>query len=178
MNQADLPAARKLQEQVLVASRLILGPDHPKTLSVMINLAGTLAQQGDLSGARKLEEQALASLCGNLGPNHPLTLTAMSNLAMTLFLQGELPSAHTLLEQTLNARRRILGPRHPDVTTSEWNLLLITKQLDDDEARADLVERLRWLLDTDETALSSDQRKVRDSLRTSGLAAVPRPPHR
>ena len=51
--QGDLPGARKIQEQVLDASRRVLGGEHPDTLTSMNNLAGTLEAQGDLPGARK-----------------------------------------------------------------------------------------------------------------------------
>ena len=162
----------------LDARRRILGPDHPDTLTAMNNLAITLRGQGDLPGARKLEEKVLDARRRMLGPDHPGTLSAMSDLANTLSDQGDLAGARKLQEQALDARRRILGPRHPDVTASEWNLLLLVEQLKDDVATADLVEHLRWLLDFDVSTLSVDQRGIRDRLRTSGRAAVPRQPPR
>jgi tetratricopeptide (TPR) repeat protein len=176
--QGDLPGARKLQEQVIDARRRILGVDHPDTLSAMSNMAATLWDQGDFPGARKLQEQVLDARGRILGPDHPDTLTAMNNLAATLWKQGDLPSARRLEEQVLGARRRILGPRHPDATSSEWNLLLLVTELNDATATIDLVEHLRWLLDADEKALSSDQRQIRDSLRASGRAALPHQPQR
>jgi hypothetical protein len=44
--QGDLGGARKLEEQVLEASRRVLGEDHPHTLTAMNNRASTLSAQG------------------------------------------------------------------------------------------------------------------------------------
>ena len=83
---ADYASARKLQEQVLAASRRVLGKEHPDTLKAMLNLAGTLYAQGDLAGARKL--QVLAASRRVLGKEHPDTLRAMNNLAQMTANRG------------------------------------------------------------------------------------------
>jgi hypothetical protein len=44
--QGDLAGARKLQEQVLAASRRVLGEEHPDTLRAMNNLAQMTANRG------------------------------------------------------------------------------------------------------------------------------------
>jgi type VI protein secretion system component VasF len=45
------------------------------------------------------------------------------------------------------------------------------EQLNDSIVRADLVEHLRWLQGSDENALSSDQKEIRDDLRRRALPA-------
>ncbi len=119
---ADYDSARKLQEQVLAASRRLLGEEHPDTLTAMNNLAQTLNAQGDLAGARKLEEQALAASRRLPGEEHPDTLRAMNNLAQMLKAQGDLAGARKLQEQVLAASRRLLGKKHPDTLTAIHNL--------------------------------------------------------
>ena len=79
--QGDLQGAREFQEQVLDASRRLLGKDHPDTLRAMNNLAGTLVSQGDLR-AREFQEQVLVACQRVLGPEHPSTLTAMLGVAV------------------------------------------------------------------------------------------------
>jgi Flp pilus assembly protein TadD len=80
-NQGDLDEARRLLEQVLAARRLVLGEEHPDTLTAMQNLAVALHNQGDLEEARKLQRQVLAILRRVLGEEHPTTLAAMNCLA-------------------------------------------------------------------------------------------------
>jgi hypothetical protein len=123
----DFSAARALEEQVLEARRRLSGPEHPDTMTAMLNLASTLWAQGELKEARKLQEQVLEALRRLLGAEHPATLTAMNNLAQTLKAQGELKEARKLQEQVLEARRRRLGPEHPDTLTAMGNLALTLK---------------------------------------------------
>jgi Flp pilus assembly protein TadD len=120
--QGDLPGARKIQEQVLDASRRVLGEEHPDTLTSMNNLALTLWYQGDLAGARKIQEQELVICRRVLGEEHPDTLTSMNNLAETLRVQGDLPGARKIHEQELVICRRVLGEEHPDTLTSMNNM--------------------------------------------------------
>ena len=121
----DLRSARSLEEQVLAASRRLLGAEHPTTLSTMNNLAATLRAQGDLDGARALHEQTLAARRRLLGDEHPTTLQSMNNVASTLWAQGDLDGARTLLERVLAASRRVLGDEHP-TTLQSMNLLAAT----------------------------------------------------
>jgi hypothetical protein len=118
----DYGSARKLQEQVLAASRHVLGEAHPDALSAMNNLANTLNAQGDLAGARKLQEQVLVTRRRGLGEAHPDTPTAMNNLAGTLNAQGDLAGPRKLQEQVLAALRGVLGDEHPNTLAAINNL--------------------------------------------------------
>ena len=82
--------ALALEEQALAGYRLVLGDDHPDTLTSMDNLAVTRGNLGDLDGARELHEQALTARRRVLGDDHPDTLTSMNNLAETRQAVGEL----------------------------------------------------------------------------------------
>ena len=82
--QGRYAAARVVWEQLLEASRRVLGEEHPNTLSSMNNLAHTLCSQGDLAGARKLEEAVLEARRRVLGEEHPDTQQAKQNLAVIL----------------------------------------------------------------------------------------------
>jgi len=115
-------SARTLNERALELRRRVLGPEHPKTLTSMNNLAVTLQAQGDLTGACKLQEETLDSLRRVLGSEHPDTLTSMNNLASILLAQGDLAGARKLQQETLDSFRRVLGSEHPRTLTSMSNL--------------------------------------------------------
>ncbi|HSK77853.1 MAG TPA: hypothetical protein VLQ45_15490, partial [Thermoanaerobaculia bacterium] len=68
-------------------------------------------------------------------------------------------------EQTLEILERMLGSRHPSTSNSAWNLLWLVHQLNDSDAAAHLIEKLRWLLDHDEDSIPSAlQRGIRRGL--------------
>jgi|GEM_PF-317562 len=120
-----------------IGSLILLGKEHPDTLTSMNNLADTLGQQGDNAGARALHEQALAISRRVLGEEHPATLTSMNNLAGTLGRQGDNAGARAVQEQTLSIRRRVLGDEHPATLTSMNNLAsTLGQQGDNAGARA------------------------------------------
>jgi hypothetical protein len=88
-DQGDLSGARSLQQQVLATCHLLLGAEHPNTLTAMHNLAMTLTNQDDLRGARLLQQQVLASRYRILGAEHPDTTSAEWNLFITLSASGD-----------------------------------------------------------------------------------------
>ncbi|CCX34656.1 Similar to Kinesin light chain; acc. no. P46824 [Pyronema omphalodes CBS 100304] len=95
-NQGRWVEAEKLQKKVLETSKVILGEDHPDTLTVMNNLALTLRDQGRGDEAEKLQKKVLETSKVILGEDHPGTLTAMGNLALTLRDQGRWVQAEKL----------------------------------------------------------------------------------
>jgi Flp pilus assembly protein TadD len=69
-------------------SEVILGPDHPDTLRIVNNLAGTLASQGNYDAAEPLFRRALEGCERQLGPDHPYTKTVRDNLSGVLKTMG------------------------------------------------------------------------------------------
>ena len=103
---------------------LLLGPDHPQTLTSRNNLAVAYETAGDLGRAIPLFAQTLTDRERILGPDHPQTLTSGNNLAGAYQAAGDLVRAIPLYTQTLTDSERILGPNHPDTLTSRNNLAL------------------------------------------------------
>jgi len=166
-SQGDLAGARALQEEALDVRRQVLGPEHPDTLLSMSNLAATLWSQGDLEGARELEQEVLDVRRRVLGPEHPDTLWAMKNLATTLREQGQLRRAGELLEQALRGYERTLGTKHRYTASVMWQLAeTLRAEGNDGEAEA-LVQRLCWLVESDEESLSGREREIRDVVMDS-----------
>ena len=109
-------------EPVTAESALLLGPDHPDTLSAQNNLALAYQQKGRAAEALALFERALAGRERVLGVDHPDTLSSQSNLAIAYQEAGRFAEALALFEQTLAACARVLGPDHPKTLISRANL--------------------------------------------------------
>ena len=100
-----------------------------------------------------------------LGSDHPDTLQSRNNLAETHRNLGDLADARKLHEQNLEIIERVRGTEHPETSISTWNLRLSVRQLNDSDAEAQLIDKLRWLLDRDEDSIpSADQRAIRQRL--------------
>ena len=117
-----LSEAIRVHEQLVADSIVILGEDHPNTLTSRNNLAYVYQQAGRLTEAIALFEQVLTARIRILGEDHPNTLTSRNNLAGAYHSVGRLTEAITLYEQTLTDSIRILGEDHPNTLTSRNNL--------------------------------------------------------
>jgi tetratricopeptide (TPR) repeat protein len=125
--------AKPLFERALAIREELFGPEHPETVTSLLNLGNLLREQGDLSGARPYLERALAISEKALGPDDPDTATSLGNLGAVLRAQGDLASARTNYERSLAIREKALGPDHPDTAKSINNLAYVLK------AQGDLV---------------------------------------
>ena len=161
----EVAEARGLLEQTLEIQEEVLGDEHPGTLAVKDNLAIILRSLGDSAGARTLQEKVLEAFERTLGREHPDTLTARNNLAQTLSDLGDFAGARKLAEETLKTRERMLGLENPATTLTAYSLLRIVRYLEDPVAEAQLIDKLRWLLDRAESSvLDADQRTIRKEL--------------
>ncbi|KAG9052480.1 hypothetical protein FS842_009789 [Serendipita sp. 407] len=100
----------------------VLGPRHPDTVSVMINLAITLYDRGQLEEAETMWREVLALQTEILGPRHPHTVWVMNNLASTLYDGGQQEEAEPILREILALLTEILGPQHPHTVMVVINL--------------------------------------------------------
>ncbi|MGH3886156.1 MAG: FxSxx-COOH system tetratricopeptide repeat protein [Pseudonocardiaceae bacterium] len=122
LTRGEPASARPLSERALRLRRLVLGEDHPDTLTSANNLALNLSALGQYEQARHLDEDTLTRRRRILGEDHPDTLTSANNLAIRLSELGQHEQARHLDEDTLTRRRRVLGEDHPDTLTSANNL--------------------------------------------------------
>jgi tetratricopeptide (TPR) repeat protein len=119
---ADLSGAIAHGTSTLEDCRLLLGNDHPHTLSAQNNLAITYRVAGQLDKAITLYEHTLADRERTLGTDHPDTLESRNNLAFAYRVAERLDEAIALYGQTLTDRERVLGPDHPQSLLSRHNL--------------------------------------------------------
>ncbi len=95
-----------------------LGPDHPRTLSSLNNVASCNGSLNFIEEALKLHKEVLAGRRRVLGPDHPHTLQSMHGLGVCYHALGRHRDALELNREVLAARTRILGRDHPDTLTS------------------------------------------------------------
>src|SRR5271155_70410 len=81
----------------LEARTLVLGKEHPYTLTSMNNLATVMSSRGKCERAEEMHPEALRLRETVLGKEHPSTLTSMDNLALVLRHQGNI--AHPFCSQ-------------------------------------------------------------------------------
>jgi Tetratricopeptide repeat len=142
-----------------------VGSEHRNTLTSKGNFANTLAALGHFTAAREIQEQVVEIQERVLGSEHSSTLCSKTNLAHSLLALGDVGDAMKILEQVVEIQERLVGGKHPDTTFSTWTLLLVVRRLNDSDAEARLIAKLRWLLDSDEASiLSATQRRIRQAL--------------
>ena len=139
--QAAYALARLLFERALAIGEKALGPEHPDTAGILLNLALVRHEQGDLAGALPLYERARAVHEKALGPEHPATASSLNNLAALLKGQGDLARARPLYERALAIREKVLGPEHPYTATSLNNLATLLQNQGDLARARPLYER-------------------------------------
>jgi len=126
-------AAAILAETVEIRRR-VSGPDHPKTLRAMSNLATVLYTLERFEENEALNREVLEGQRRVLGPDHRATLTTQNNIVVLYRTQGRVDEAEALALETLEAQRRVFGEDHPDTIRSVYNLSLIYGIREDWEA--------------------------------------------
>jgi Tetratricopeptide repeat len=111
--------------QVVEVRKMVLGPEHPGTLTSMNNLALTYQSQGQWVEAETIQVHVMETRKTVLGPDHPGTLDGMWNLSYTWKQQGRDSDALAMLEACVQLRNQKLGSNHPDTisaaaTLKEW----------------------------------------------------------
>lgn len=161
----DFDGAKKLHKHTLEIQQRVLGNEHPNTLTSINNLALIHQALGDFAGAKKFHDQALKIILRVLGTEHPMAMVARNNLAMAHYALGELDEARKISEHNQEICERVLGSKHPNTSLATWFLLKIVRMRTDPGREAQLINQLRWLLDSDEDSISSaQQREIRKQL--------------
>jgi len=120
--QGKLPEARRYIEKSLALHKKVHGPEHPKTIEAMGELAGLLFDQHELQPAFDLCQRTIELKKRVLGPKHPSTLHTLANLALILGDQGKRQEAWELLEESLEDFTAVLGPKHPATLQTRQSL--------------------------------------------------------
>jgi len=145
--------AHELAKRALDARRSLLGPDDPKTLESMAQLAWILNREGQLADAEKLERQALAGERRILGPEDPLTIETMGNLSFMVMSLSRYDEGEKLAREALEAANRRLGSENPQTLSAMDNLGI---SLFSQGRYAEAEQEFRQALDIDRRVLGRD----------------------
>ncbi len=103
------------------------GPEHAKTVELLISLAGLYFFLGRYADAEPLLERVVGIRERNFGPNHLDTARSLNNLAYLYSRQACLADADAepLYKRALTIQEKALGLEHPNVATSLNNLAVL-----------------------------------------------------
>eukprot|EP01038_Epipyxis_sp_PR26KG_P011814 gene11814-15811_t len=101
--------------------KLLLGSDHPDTLSSMSTLSVVYSKLGRYEEAVVLQKQSLEIKKTKLGDDDPDTLISMSNLGQLYSEMGRLDDALEMQRVCLDIKSRKLGESHPSTMISACN---------------------------------------------------------
>jgi eukaryotic-like serine/threonine-protein kinase len=145
--------AHELAQRSLDTRLRVLGPDDPKTLESMAQMATVLIYEGHYPEAEKLERQALAGERRVLGSDDPLTLETMDHLGVVRGHQGHYDEQEKLEREVIDLGSRRLGAENEQVLRAMANLGAALW----DQARYSEAEQVdRQLLDLDRRVLGAD----------------------
>jgi tetratricopeptide (TPR) repeat protein len=108
-------------EESLRLRKLVLGTEHPDTLTIMHDLAEYYPYEVSFEKAEAHCVETLGLRQQFLGEEHPDTLKSMSRLALLYSTNGFNDQAESLFLETLRLRKKVLGVEHLDtMETMNW----------------------------------------------------------
>jgi tetratricopeptide (TPR) repeat protein len=123
--------AEKVLERALGIAGRTLGPAHPRTLPLLVNLAAAYYGDGRYkkdryTKAEDLYRRALGIDEQRFGPDHIEVSNILVSLAQVCTAEKKYREAKQLEGRALAIRRAVLGPEHPDTvkTFKQYTMLL------------------------------------------------------
>ncbi|CAE6483275.1 unnamed protein product [Rhizoctonia solani] len=114
--------AKSLLQAVVEIDERMFGPDHPVTLTDMLELANAHRKNGELKDAERLHVAVLERRSRVLGEAHPDSYRAMAYLALTYHEQCRYQEAMVLQVKVLEAAKELLGPEARETLLSQLAL--------------------------------------------------------
>ena len=121
----EFAKATPLAIQALKTYRELLGDNHPKTHTTIIDLGRLYLYQKEYVKSEPLLLEALKLNRETEGNKHPDTAGSLVDLAGLYYGQGLYTKAEPLYLEALKIRREALGNKHPDTVVSIYHLAVI-----------------------------------------------------
>jgi eukaryotic-like serine/threonine-protein kinase len=145
--------AQDLAQQAYDNRRRSLGPNNPRTLESMAQVAEILERQGKVTEAQGMLQEAIEKETRALGVDDAVTLKSRQDLAEILRSRAQYIAAEKLERQIIPIETRTLGPAHVQTFASLNTLALAVER----QSRFDEAEKIfRKLLDDERRALGPD----------------------
>jgi tetratricopeptide (TPR) repeat protein len=104
--QGKYDAAEGMLRKVLDAFRRTQGPEHPRTLMVLADMALMYQLRGTFDLAEKNASAALTGRRHALGSTHPATMASAADLALALVSQGKYTDSESLAREAVEFTRK------------------------------------------------------------------------
>lgn len=157
--------SKQAGEKALKGLMLHYGPDDPKTLDAMFNLARTYLHLADYEQCHHLLVQVVKRRKRYFGSHHPDTLMARNELGMCYRATGKLAIAERLVSNVLQSRKRILGEEH---AYTLWSINDLSKIMCDRELPQEAASMLEDIVPVVMRTLGEDH--IGMSMTKSNLA--------
>lgn len=142
--------AAEWNERIWEQKKIILGEEHPSTLTSMANLAAIYRNQKCWKKAIELQVQVIKITKRVLGEEHPSTLINIANLASIYRNQRCWKEAEELQVPVIETIKRVLGEEHPDTLSSITNLAAIYRNQrrwkEAEELQVQVIKITKWVL--------------------------------
>jgi tetratricopeptide (TPR) repeat protein len=146
-------AAQDFTEKCLVIALEVLGPEHPDTLDVKIQLGKVYGNRGLFTRAEEHLETAMHTSLRVLGHDHAHTTASMSYLAEIYRGQKRFKEAEELLSRAVEGYKKVLGEEDPSTLESLSALAWLSYQ----QGRFEEAEKLQgYVLDTNARVLGPE----------------------
>ncbi len=146
---ARLPEAEQNHRRYYELRARLLGPDHPRVASALVELATDIQMQGRLDEAEPLLKRTLEIRERMLRPDHPELADTFAALAWLSFSRGQLASAIEYERRGRDIYSAALGARHPTTALMNSNLGRFQRDAGDyDAAERSLGDALAVRLET------------------------------
>jgi tetratricopeptide (TPR) repeat protein len=123
---ARLPEAEPLYRDALEVLERRLGPTHPRTGDILMNLGNLLIDRGAFAAAAEVVERAAAIARATMAPGNLYRTAADMNLGSVHLENGRFAEAEALYRAGLETLRREGGDDHPSTARA---LTLLAKSL-------------------------------------------------
>jgi tetratricopeptide (TPR) repeat protein len=104
--------SEKLYLEAVALHRRVLGPEDPRTISIVNDLGFLYLKQGRFREAEPIHRANLEIATRVLPPTHDMTLWATYNLGWSCMENGKIEEAAPLIDRCLRARIQVLGREH------------------------------------------------------------------
>ena len=121
----EFAKATPLAIQALKTYRELLGDNHPKTHTTIIDLGKLYLYQKEYAKSEPLLIEALKLNREIEGNKHPDTAGSLVDLGNLYFNQAQHAKAEQLYLEALKIRREVLGTKHPDTIININNLAVL-----------------------------------------------------
>ena len=118
----EFDEAESTHRKTLEMATRLLGPDHPRRLQFVNNLAISLLNQAKTSEAKELLDEAIPAMEASIGSEHDITVAALNTLAGVHITNKDYETAEATWLKARASLLKKFAPPHQSLLTNANNL--------------------------------------------------------